>query len=198
MTSVGDLMYGGTGGVGGTPQRLGVGANGSLLNAASGAPAWLAPGANGALLDIASGAPAWLAPGTNGNTLAMVSGAPAWQSPTQLGVLTQVAATTTAGYTLVNGTGTILSWTSPNDGNMHTVIVMVGLNATSAQTGGVLALVGTLPNGTGFTSTFFGNQTGFHQTNVNAMVEANTTTTFTQNTAQTAGAAVLWAVLLAY
>lgn len=107
------------------------------------------------------------------------------------------ANTGVAGYTLVNGTGNILTWTAPNDGAMHRVMLFVSINITSAQTGGVLALGGTLPNGTAFSGTFFGNQSGQHQTSLNWEVQANTTVTFSQNTAQTVGAAVLWADLFA-
>jgi hypothetical protein len=52
------------------------------------------------------------------------------------------ATTGLAGFAMVNGTPVILSWTAPNDGNLHRFIIYARLIITVATTGGqVFALV---------------------------------------------------------
>ena len=53
-------------------------------------------------------------------------------------VLASVASTGNAGYALINGTGNILSYTTPNDGALHPVVVTFALNVSVAATGGIL------------------------------------------------------------
>lgn len=50
------------------------------------------------------------------------------------------ATTGTGGYTLVNGTGTILSFV-PQDGNMHRAFIAGKLVVTSAETGGAIGVI---------------------------------------------------------
>ena len=47
-----------------------------------------------------------------------------------------VATTGVNGFMLQNATPNILSWTAPNDGNMHRLIVFATLHVTSSETGG--------------------------------------------------------------
>jgi hypothetical protein len=49
-----------------------------------------------------------------------------------------VATTGVTGYTLVNATKTILSWTAPNDGNLHRVTLFATKSVTSGETGGAV------------------------------------------------------------
>jgi hypothetical protein len=108
------------------------------------------------------------------------------------------ATTGTAGYALVNGTGTILTWTAPNDGQLHRFTVFAAMNVTSGQTGGNVDLNFTLPDSSGpyAWGLFSGGQgTGFNYSQGGhlVVVKANTAVTVTQSSAQTAGAALMWA-----
>ena len=51
----------------------------------------------------------------------------------------RVASTGVAGYTKVNGTGTILSWTAPNDGVTHLCQLVAQEVVTSGETGGAIS-----------------------------------------------------------
>ena len=107
--------------------------------------------------------------------------------------------TTDAGYTLVNSTGTILSWTAPNDGNLHTVHLVSALHVTSPQTGGQITMDTMLPDGTAVNPTAYagGAGTGAAQFATDRIVEPGSTTSLVQSTALSVGAAVLWAQLWA-
>jgi len=116
---------------------------------------------------------------------------------TALGGMPIQATTGTAGYTLVNGTGNVLTWTPPNDGGLHRFLLLATLNVTSAETGGQMNIAFNLPNATASNIAFFSGQgLGLHQSNFNGQVQAGTTVTVSQNTALTVGAAVLWMDLL--
>jgi hypothetical protein len=49
-----------------------------------------------------------------------------------------ITATPETGFALVNGTPVILSWTAPNDGNLHRFCVFARLIVTSNMTGGLV------------------------------------------------------------
>ena len=56
--------------------------------------------------------------------------------------LTRLASTGTTGFALQDATPIILSWTAPNDGNLHYVAgISVLVDCTAAATGGALAVV---------------------------------------------------------
>lgn len=114
-------------------------------------------------------------------------------------VIGLLAATGTAGYTLVNGTGAILSWTAPSDGQMHRVSWFGQLWVTSAETGGAISISITDPGGHASTAQTIdagGHGINFHQMNYwNLLVQAGSTVTLSQASALTVGAAVLWAEL---
>jgi hypothetical protein len=57
-------------------------------------------------------------------------------APTSPLALSLVATTGVNGFALQNATPTILTWTAPNDGNMHRAIVIGAVNVTVAETGG--------------------------------------------------------------
>jgi hypothetical protein len=118
------------------------------------------------------------------------SGGVAWQPGLSL-----AATTGTAGYTLVNGTGNIITWAVPNDGALHTVMIVATMNVTVNETGGQLAVSFTAPDGATFLSSFFaaGLTTGVKTTSFFATVKAGTTVALTQNTALTAGTSTAWA-----
>jgi hypothetical protein len=115
-------------------------------------------------------------------------------------ILALQATTGAAGYTLVNGTGNIITWTAPNDGNMHRVVLMAILLVTTTEVGGSLNVAYTLPNGTAENSqVIVGAQTPGAKLISTAvfLIEANTAFTFQQASALTSGAAVAWAEIWA-
>lgn len=114
------------------------------------------------------------------------------------GMLTLQAATTVAGYTLVNGTGNVITWTTPNDGKLHRFMLFYSMDITSNETGGAISVTFTSPGGTSVTYGIlpasqnagwnFGETPAF-----SAIAKANTTVAIAQTTALTAGAAKLQA-----
>lgn len=113
---------------------------------------------------------------------------------TWLAGLQKVAATPVAGVALVNGTPNIVSWTAPNDGQLHRVLVMSSQQVTTAETGGAVAFDFTAPSGTARAFTIFAaaQPTGDFSNFQGLLVKANTTAVLTQSSALTAGAATVW------
>lgn len=133
--------------------------------------------------------------GAAGQLLGVSAGAPAWVAG-----MTQLATAGAPGYALVNGTGNILTWTAPNDGNLHRVLVSAVKHVTSAETGGQIQVSLTLPDAFagGLLTLFNGGQgSGLQTPNAAGLsvmfVEAGTTVTLKQSSALTAGATTLWA-----
>lgn len=118
----------------------------------------------------------------------------------------QVKATTpAAGTALVNGTPTILTWTAPNDGNLHPVVVCAALHVTGLETGGAIAVTVSAAAGQPVTNTIFagGKAVGDYQgadsgvPDTNLILGPGQTVTVVQSSALTAGAALLRAQILA-
>ena len=100
------------------------------------------------------------------------------------------------GFNLQDATPTILSWTSPNDGNLHRVTVFMSLYVSSAETGGQINIQYVVPSGqtNAASVTGGGSGAGAHTfTNYEIIIGPNTTVSLVQASALTAGAAVLWA-----
>lgn len=100
-----------------------------------------------------------------------------------------------AGTALVNGTPTFLTWTAPNDGNMHQFTVSSFLSVASLETGGAVLCNYTGP---GNNATNFNVQPGAQAAGINAtsntrLCQPGSTVSVAQNVALTAGAATLWA-----
>lgn len=119
-----------------------------------------------------------------------------------LGGLAVKTSTPVAGYTLVNATGVILSWTAPNDGNIHLVQLATALRVTSPETGGQIQFKFSSPDGTaGGVSQVSGGGLAAGVYNGSAipvtMVGPNTTVTVEQTSALSIGAAQFWARILA-
>jgi hypothetical protein len=113
-----------------------------------------------------------------------------------------LAATPAAGFTLTNGTPVIVSWTAPSDGKLHRVAVFASQDVTVATTGGQVVGSFNLPDGTNVAKTMFAATQGTGQnfpaaagfpTQLN--VEAGQTVSVFQNSAVTAGTAVVWVEL---
>lgn len=134
-----------------------------------------------------------------------VSAAPAWGTiattdlPT--GVLLKVADAGNSGVALINGTQTFCSYTTPNDGNLHPVIVMFDLVVSSTQTGGATGLTFTDAGGnvrTNFQILGGAQATGLHLWGFNNfLAAANTSFAVVQVSAQTGGASVAYAQVFA-
>lgn len=119
-----------------------------------------------------------------------------------VGVLAKQAATPVTGYTLINGTGNIISWTAPNDGQLHRVILIAMKSTSVAETGGLISVNFTAPDSsTGTPGTINGGTSPgfqFPQNGTNfAIIKAGTTYTVQQASALTAGASTLWAEIWA-
>jgi hypothetical protein len=112
-----------------------------------------------------------------------------------------LATTGVAGFTLVNATPAVLSWTAPNDGNLHRYQIFAQLAVTSDETGGELAIVFSAVNGTLETQQFAAANltTGVYGPGsfswLTGLVEPGSTLTLEQFSALTGGAAVFWAEL---
>jgi hypothetical protein len=111
------------------------------------------------------------------------------------GSLALQAATPVAGFALQNATPTILTWTAPNDGALHRVLLMINLHVTSAETGGSIGVTIPLPDGSSLTPTINagGFGAGVQAYTYTDFVKAGGTTTFSQTGALTGGAATVWA-----
>jgi hypothetical protein len=115
---------------------------------------------------------------------------------TALGGLGLQADTAAAGYTLINGTGNIITWTPPNDGNLHWCTIFGGVHVTTLEAGGAISVTYNYPDGTSSTDTLAsGNQSPGHNLFTARLmpVEAGVIVTVAQVSALTSGAAVAWA-----
>lgn len=115
-----------------------------------------------------------------------------------------VATTGLNGFALQNATPTILSWTPPNDGNMHRFLILPYYAVTVATTGGKITVTWTGPDNISRTNTLYNGTYGTTgaQPTVNSWIQETvgypgTAVTIAQNTALTVGAAVLWAEIWA-
>jgi hypothetical protein len=101
-----------------------------------------------------------------------------------------------AGFALQNATPSILSWTAPNDGQPHRVMVVGNENVSSATTGGQVNMTFFRADGSGSNSVpIFGGTVGagYHAIGDNfAVVAPGQTVSIAQNTAMTGGAATIW------
>lgn len=115
--------------------------------------------------------------------------------------MTKQADTGPAGFALQNATPTILSWTVPNDGNAHPVLIMASQYVTSAETGGAVSATITVPSGNSGSPTLFsaGHGTGLFPPSgtLTMIAEAGSTVTIQQSSALTVGAATVWAQIWA-
>jgi hypothetical protein len=106
------------------------------------------------------------------------------------------------GFTLQNGTPNIFSWTAPNDGNLHRIVLLTNLHVTSAETGGAISLNNLIsPDGGNHSPGIYagGAASGvLNQVTNSYFVQAGSIVTLAQTSALTVGAAVLWAELWGY
>lgn len=111
---------------------------------------------------------------------------------------TRVATTTSSGYNLINGTGTILSYTTPQDGRLHLVTVAATKVVSTAETGGACtiafatAAAVTVFAGTKAVGTYPSPDAAESQTNT-FIIQPGQTIALAQSTALTAGASTVYA-----
>jgi hypothetical protein len=116
--------------------------------------------------------------------------------PSAQGVLGLQVAAAAAGVALQNATPNIISWTAPNDGQNHRVMIFGGKRVTLAETGGVIQVNATDPGGGAIARQLDagGHVAGdYVYTAAQFVVQAGTTVTVQQSSALTAGTSVTWA-----
>lgn len=117
------------------------------------------------------------------------------------GVLLKVADAGNSGVALINGTQTFCSYTTPNDGRLHPVIVMFDLVVGSTQTGGATGVTFTDAGGnvrTNFQILGGAQATGLHVWGFNNfLAAANTSFAVVQTSAQTGGASTAFVQVFA-
>ena len=109
-----------------------------------------------------------------------------------------VATLGAAGFALQNATPNILSWTAPNDGQLHRFLMFATQDVSLAQTGGLVTIQYFAPDGTsGGPHTVFPGGSGAGETQPSStyakMIQAGTTVLVKQGSALTVGAATVWA-----
>ena len=108
------------------------------------------------------------------------------------------ATTGEAGFALQDATPVILSWTAPNDGNLHRTTVASIISISAAITGGQIRVEAYPPDGAGLaSSTIYTGTNGpfsaFATFTPVFTIGPGTTVQVVQTSAVTAGAATLWA-----
>lgn len=96
----------------------------------------------------------------------------------------------TPSYTLINGTGSVATFTTPNDGREHAYTVAMSVNVTSAETGGAFQVAYT-SRGQPLTAALDAGAHGLGTFASSALIcaDANTIVTVSQSSALTVGAA---------
>lgn len=114
-----------------------------------------------------------------------------------LSVLRMEGATPIAGFVLQNGTPNILSWTAPNDDQMHRFTVYYVVRVTSAETGGASQVTWNGPDGTAVTTALDpgGHGNGMFSGSQQKLIAPGSTVTVQQSSALTVGAALMWSEL---
>ena len=112
--------------------------------------------------------------------------------PAALGLLGQTAL---AGFTLVNGTPQILTWTAPADGKLHRVHLFGQQHVTGLMAGGQVTASAQIPDGTTQQLILSAGalSAGFYSYSpADLIVAPGGTVTVSQSSALTLGAAVTW------
>lgn len=107
-----------------------------------------------------------------------------------------VATTGTSGVPLIDGTQTILSWTAPDDGKLHTVLVGFVWDISSSLTGG--AVQANVPGKASIVVFSGGEAAGWKVPTTNLIVVLNSgdALELNQTSAATAGAATVYATFV--
>lgn len=110
--------------------------------------------------------------------------------------LTPTARTSTAGFALQNGTPNVLTFNTPNDGNMHEYGVAATLNVTTLEVGGQVSLNWTA-GGHAYSVVAFASAlaVGNYTFSQPIIADPNTAVTIAQTAALTSGAANAFAAI---
>jgi hypothetical protein len=108
------------------------------------------------------------------------------------------ASTGVPGYTLADSTNTILTWTAPNDGQMHRAELWAIKYVTVVEVGGGVSYSNTMPNGD---TNFYDFDAGNNPVGVvteylqpwNVLLAPGGTIFIAQQSALTSGASIIWA-----
>ena len=173
----------------GTPVSIANGGTGQAT--ASAAFAALSPltTAGDLTYENATPAPARLPIGSAGQMLGVSGGLPAW-----LAAYAQLVTTGNAGVALINGTQTILTWTAPNDGNLHIVNWALLQHVTTLEVGGavVTTISGLYTQGNGFGGS---SSVGYNASGGINVIPPGDTFQINQSTALTSGAAIVYGLI---
>lgn len=106
-----------------------------------------------------------------------------------------LTSTPVAGFALQNGTPIILTWTAPNDGNPHRVLIVATLDVSVVEVGGLVQMRTLDPAGVVVFSQVFaaGQAVGGHNALVGAVVQPGQAASLNQTNALTSGASTIWA-----
>jgi hypothetical protein len=121
-------------------------------------------------------------------------------NPVSVPALEVQSSTGIDGFTLQDATPTILSWTVPNDGNMHNCMLFGEVVVSSDTTGGAISINYLDPAGgsrtfTAFAGSYASTGAKSQSAGVQLSVAPNQTVTVTESTAQSAGAAIFYGTL---
>lgn len=108
---------------------------------------------------------------------------------------------TLAGFALKSAAGSILSWTAPDDGVPHRVVVSANLAVSGLMVGGAIAMSCTLPNGQAYGPAIFagGLTLGTYAFPMTAyFIQPGSVITLNQSSALISGAAAMWAEFRAF
>lgn len=110
--------------------------------------------------------------------------------------LSPVVRTPAAGFALQNGTPNIVTFNTPNDGNMHAYDVAAALDVTVLEVGGQVSLSWTA-GGHAYGVVMFASAlaAGFSTFSQNIVADPNTAVTVQQTAALTSGAASIVAAV---
>jgi hypothetical protein len=109
------------------------------------------------------------------------------------------ATTGAAGFALVNGTPTIITWTAPSDGNLHRFMIFSSIYVPVTTTGGSILAQYTKPGAAGQVSHTLYPASVAAPGDILAsnkyleLIAPGTTVSILQTSAMTAGTATLWA-----
>jgi hypothetical protein len=142
----------------------------------------------------------WLpSPGGSGNYPGSIKG---YTGTVVQSAPTQVATMSTGGAAFGTGTGTGtalsgLTYTTPDDGQLHRVDALLDINVAVALTGGQFSLVCVDPSGSTFKPQLIAAASGTGPTSggVTRLVGPNTTVSIVLNSAITAGSGTYWGQL---
>lgn len=110
-----------------------------------------------------------------------------------------VATTTTGGVALLGRAQTILSWTAPSDGKLHSVTIHAALHVSSTEVGGAVGATANPGPGSASASIFSGSlPVGIYENSAALLSGPGQQVEFQQTSSLTSGTATVYAQIWAY